>query len=92
MSDCDSMDCNPPGSSVCGVLPGMNTGVGCHAFLLGLFPTGIKHRSLMSPVLAGRFFITSATCDCSKYMCRGRGSGVERVELYDLISVFKNSL
>ena len=25
-------------------------------------------------------------------MCRVRGSGVERVELYDLISVFKNSL
>ena len=35
---CDSMDCRPPGSSVQGDSPGMNTGVGCHACLQGLFP------------------------------------------------------
>ena len=36
---CDSMDCNPPGSSVHGDSPGKNTGVGCHALLQGIFPT-----------------------------------------------------
>ena len=32
-------DCSPPGSSVHGDSPGKNTGVGCHAFLQGIFPT-----------------------------------------------------
>ena len=35
----DPMDCGPPGSSVHGDSPGKNTGVGCHAFLQGIFPT-----------------------------------------------------
>ena len=35
----DSMDCNPPGSSVCGESLGKNTGVGCHSLLQGIFPT-----------------------------------------------------
>ena len=36
---CDSMDCSPPGFSVHGDSLGKNTGVGCHAFLQGIFPT-----------------------------------------------------
>ena len=44
---CDPMDCSPPGSSVHGLSPGKNTGVGCHALLQGIFPNpGIKPRSL----------------------------------------------
>ena len=35
---CDPMDCSPPGSSVHVDFPGKNTGVGCHAFLQGIFP------------------------------------------------------
>ena len=35
----DPMDCSPPGSSVHGHSPGMNTGVGCHPLLRGIFPT-----------------------------------------------------
>ena len=36
-------NCGPPGSSVQGDSPGMNTGVGCRALLLGIFPTqGLK--------------------------------------------------
>ena len=35
---CDLMDCNPPGSSVHGILQAKNTGVGCH-FLLRIFLT-----------------------------------------------------
>ena len=35
---CNLMDCSPPGSSVHGDSPGKNTGVGCHAFLQGIFP------------------------------------------------------
>ena len=36
---CDPMEHSPPGSSVHGVSPGKNTGVGCHALLQGIFPT-----------------------------------------------------
>ena len=36
---CDPRNCSPPGSSVHGESPGKNTGVGCHAFLQGIFPT-----------------------------------------------------
>ena len=36
---CNPMDCSPLGLSVCGDFPGKNTGVGCHAFLQGIFPT-----------------------------------------------------
>ena len=33
------MDCNLPGSSVHGDSPGVNTGVGCHSLLQGIYPT-----------------------------------------------------
>ena len=33
------MDCSLPGSSVHGDSPSKNTGVGCHFFLQGIFPT-----------------------------------------------------
>ena len=53
---CDPMDCSPPGSSVHGIFPGKNTGVGCH------FPSpedlpepGIEPTS---PALTGGFFTT----------------------------------
>ena len=36
---CDPMDNSLPGSSVHGILPGKNTGVGCHALLQGIFLT-----------------------------------------------------
>ena len=36
---CDPIDWSPPGSSVHGDSPGKNTGVGCHAFLQGIFLT-----------------------------------------------------
>ena len=36
---CHPLDWNPPGSSVHGDSPDKNTGVGCHAFLQGIFPT-----------------------------------------------------
>ena len=35
---CNFMDCNQPGSSVHGIFPGVNTGVGCHFLLQGVFP------------------------------------------------------
>ena len=45
---CDPMDCSLPGSSVHGDSSGKNTGVGCHAFLQGIFPSqgsnpGLQH-------------------------------------------------
>ena len=43
---CDPMDYSPPGSSGHGESPSKNTGVGCCAFLQGIFPTrGIEPRS-----------------------------------------------
>ena len=36
---CNPMDYSPLGSSVQGIFPGKNTGVGCHALLQGIFPT-----------------------------------------------------
>ena len=36
---CDPMDCSSPDSSVHGDSLGKNTGVGCHAFFQGIFPT-----------------------------------------------------
>ena len=35
---CNPMDCSPPDPSVLEDSPGKNTGVGCHAFLQGIFP------------------------------------------------------
>ena len=37
-NSCDPLDCSLPGSSVYGIFPGKNTGVGCHSLLQGLFP------------------------------------------------------
>ena len=36
---CNPMNCSLPGSSVHGDSPGKNTGLGCHGFLRGIFPT-----------------------------------------------------
>ena len=36
---CNRTDCCPPGSSVHGISPGKNTGVGCHSLLQRIFPT-----------------------------------------------------
>ena len=41
------MDCSPPGSSIHGDSPGKNTGVGCQAFLQGIFPTQESNQSLL---------------------------------------------
>ena len=44
---CEPMDCSPPDSSIHRDSPGKNTGVDCHAFLQGIFPTqGLKPRLL----------------------------------------------
>ena len=50
---CDTKDCSPPGSSVRGILPGENTGVGSHSLLQWIF------SGLLCLLLAGRFFTTS---------------------------------
>ena len=64
---CNPMGCSPPGFSVHGDSPGKNTGVGCQAFLQGIFPTqrlnpGLPHyRRILyclsnqgSPQVSGR--------------------------------------
>ena len=44
---CDPMDCSPPGSSVHGICPGKNTGVGCHFLLKGIFLTQRSNLHLL---------------------------------------------
>ena len=44
---CNPMDCSLPGSSVRGILPGKNTGVGGHFLLQGIFPTWELNPSLL---------------------------------------------
>ena len=41
------MDCSLPGSSVHGILPGKNTGVGCHFLLQGIFQTQGSNTCLL---------------------------------------------
>ena len=44
---CSPTDFSLPGSSVRGIFPGKNTGVGCHFLLQGIFPTqGLNLRLL----------------------------------------------
>ena len=67
---CDIMDCSLPGSSAHGNSPGKNTGVGCHAFLQGVFPTqGLKLHLLPSPALTDSFFTTGTTCKAPSSFC-----------------------
>ena len=47
---CDPMDCSPPGASVHGDSPGKDTGVGCHAFLQGIFLTQGSNPRLVYPL------------------------------------------
>ena len=44
---CHPIDRSPPGSSVRGIFPGKNTGVGFHALLQGIFPTQGLNRFLL---------------------------------------------
>ena len=63
---CDPMNCSPPGSSVHGVSPGENTGVGCHVSHRGILnidnPTNISiQESSWSPLKDGYtllFYVT----------------------------------
>ena len=43
---CDPVDCSPPGSSVHGIFPGKNTGVGSHFLLQGISPIQGLNRGL----------------------------------------------
>ena len=54
-------DCSRPVSSVHGIIPGKNTGVGAISFSRGFPNLGMEHTSLVPLALAGRFFTTSTT-------------------------------
>ena len=53
---CNLMDCSLPGSSVHGDSLGKNTGVGCHAFLQGIFLIQESNPGLLHCRIAGGFF------------------------------------
>ena len=44
---CDSIDHSAPSFSVYGDSPGLNSGMGCHALLQGIFPTQGSNPSLL---------------------------------------------
>ena len=44
---CDPMDYRPPGSSVHGMFPGKDTGLGCHFLLQGIFLTQGSNSCLL---------------------------------------------
>ena len=56
-----SMDCSLPESSVHGIFQANILEWICHFLLQGIFPTQGSNLCLISPALAGRFFITSVT-------------------------------
>ena len=58
---CDPMDCNPPGSSVHGILQARILEWVAIPPPGDLPDPGIEPTSLTSPALAGRFFTTNAT-------------------------------
>ena len=65
---CDPMDCSPPGPSAHGHSPGKDTGVGCRAFLQGIFPTqglnpGLPHSRRIFYHLSHQGSCV-ITCDC----------------------------
>ena len=62
---CDPMDCSLPGCSVHEIF--QSTGVGCQSLLWGNLPDPeVEPLFLTSPVLAGSFFITSATWEAQR--------------------------
>ena len=66
---CDPMDGSLPGSSVHGIFQeGILAWVLPRLSLGDLPDPGIEHMSLMSPVLAGMFFTTSATWKARGFM------------------------
>ena len=44
---CNPVDCSTSGSSVHGIFPAKNTGVGCHALFQGIFPTQGLNQHLL---------------------------------------------
>ena len=44
----DPMNCSLPLSFVHGIFPGKNTGVDCHSFLQGIFPTQGSNPGLLN--------------------------------------------
>ena len=54
------MDYSPLGSSVHGIYPSKNTGVGFHFLLQWIFPTQRGNTHLLLLLLAGRFFTTES--------------------------------
>ena len=60
---CDPMDCSPPGSSVHGILQARILKWVAMPSFRDLPDPGIEPISPVSPALAGRIFMTSATWD-----------------------------
>ena len=53
---CNLMDCSPPSSSVHGIFPGKNTGVGCYFLLWGIFLTQVSNSHLLRLLHCKRIF------------------------------------
>ena len=64
---CKSIDCSTPGFSFHGNSPGKNTGVGCHTFLQGIFPT----QGLNPGLLHCRWILYHQSHQKSQYLVIG---------------------
>ena len=69
---CNPMYHSPPGSSVHRILPGKNTGVGCHDPPGDLPDPGIKTMSVIFLALAGRFLTTNTLGMLETYINEAR--------------------
>ena len=64
---CYPMACSPLGSSVHGVSPAKNNGVGCHALLQGIFPTQGSNPHLLCFLHGRQILYHYTTCEASAY-------------------------
>ena len=83
---CDPMDCNLPGSFCPWGSPGKNIGVGCHAFLQGIFPTQGSNPGLLNC----RWILYCLSHQGNPFFSRGMGKYLE-VKCHDAYNLISNS-
>ena len=84
---CNSMNCSRPGSSVHGILQTRILERVAMPSSWDLPSRGIEPTSLMSPVLAGRFFTTSATWEVPT----SPGNSGNTLKMHILLKTFEKS-
>ena len=63
---CNPINCSPPGSSVHGIFPGKNTGMGCHALLKVIEMVVIKNIKKFDGLTSRMFSPNRGNCNFCK--------------------------